>query len=143
MNTTIMCDSLQAVCSGRMADVCLSRVNQSGTNWQTVIIFVIIFSSILAFALVWICKYYNWKKREQDDQIKANEKRREQEKEDREYKRQTELQEKLLKHMESQVFKTKYIEIEKDKKYREEKELDPKASQTYKDLLDTLIKNRS
>jgi hypothetical protein len=61
-------------------------------------------------------------------------KRRIQEKEDRVFKRQIELQEKLLKHLESQVYKTKYLEIEKDKKYREEKELDPKASQTYKDL---------
>lgn len=141
MNTTHMCDSLQAVCSGRMADVCLSCVNQSGTNWQKVAIIAIICISFLA--IFWISINYIWKKTEQNAQKEASEKRRIQEKEDREYKRQAELQEKLLKHMESQVFKTKYIEIEKDKKYREEKELDPKASQTYKDLLDTLIKNRS
>lgn len=141
MNTTHMCDSLQAVCSGRMADVCLSCVNQSETNWQKVAIIAIICISFLA--IFWISINYIWKKTEQNAQKEASEKRRIQEKEDREYKRQAELQEKLLKHMESQVFKTKYIEIEKDKKYREEKELDPKASQTYKDLLDTLIKNRS
>ena len=144
MNTTIMCDSLQAVCSGRMADVCLSRVNQSGANWQTVIIFAIIIFSILAFGIVWISKYYNWKQKEQKAQEEASNKKRIQEKEDREYKRQAELQEKLLKHLESQLFKTiKYDELDKNKTYREVKELDPKASQTYKDQLDKLIMNRS
>jgi hypothetical protein len=35
MNTTIMCDNLQVVYSGKVADICLSRVNPSGSNWRS------------------------------------------------------------------------------------------------------------
>lgn len=141
MNTTHMCDSLQAVCSGRMADVCLSCVNQSGTNWQKVAIIAIICISFLA--IFWISINYIWKKSEQNAQKEVSEKRRIQEKEDREYKQLAELQERLLKHLESQVYTIKYNEIDEDKTYKEVKELNTEAAQKYKQLLDDLIKEHT
>ena len=133
MDTIIIIRDSVATCVNKMATICQPCVKEPDTNWQDVIIWVTLFVAFAYVVRYGIKQYFIWKKAERaanDDITKA---KREQEKNDRDWKQKSDLMDKLL------DLQKNYAEIKRDEHGNQVKRYDDSAFVKYEKTLKTLV----
>lgn len=111
MDTILIIRDSVAMCLNKTAEICQPCVNETGTNWQDILIVVAICMTIAIIAISICNRYFKWKDDERDALIKADEEKRKNEEKDRERKQKTDLKDKLLNY-----YKNRQIKDKKDDK---------------------------
>lgn len=70
MDTILIIRDSVACCVNKTAEICQPCIKEVGASWQDVVFVGIICAAILIIALFAICKYYNDKEKERENQIK-------------------------------------------------------------------------
>ena len=133
MDTIMIIRDSVATCVNKMATICQPCVKEPDTNWQDVIIWVTLFIAFAYVVRYGIKQYFIWKKAERAANDAITNAKREQDKNDRDWKQKADLKNKLL------DIQKDHAEIKRDEHGNLYKKYDDSAYAKYEKTLKALI----